>query len=505
MLLGDGTLDGRYRIHRKLGSGGMGIVYEAEHIALGKRVAVKVLRSELSHDPGISRRFELEARAASRIGHEGIVDVTDFGRTPGGALYFVMELLAGPSLAETLAREGRLSPRRALEVLLPLAEALEAAHEHGIIHRDLKPQNVMQVPRRDGTFAVKLLDFGVSKVSREGAERLTELGMILGTAEYMSPEQAGGEGVDARTDIYAFGVLAYELCTGVKPFTGRETMAVLLKHLTEVPPSPRLHAPEIPPRLEALILRALKKAPGERPQTMGEVLAELRALAQEWTDGTEATAPPVRESLPPSTPAPVLLEDTFISESKRVPEPSPAPVQALAPPRAVTPVPTVPDVAGEDTEEPSPEVLAVLQSRRRPFFVAGAVLGLLVILAGGLTWLRASPREGATPPSPVALPPESKPTAPKPLRASTTVRSVPSGATVFRGEQRLGLTPLTVEDDGGELRLSLDGYRPERVVLTPGKPEVEIALSKKPPSPLPSKTLSPPRYDKVEDLKASPY
>jgi len=542
-VLGDGTLEGRYRVHRRLGAGGMGVVYLAEHIALQKRVAVKVLKGELSRDPALARRFELEARAASRIGHEGITDVTDFGRTAEGALYFVMEYLDGEALSAVLRRHGRFSPRRALDILVPIAEALEAAHAHGIVHRDIKPQNVMLVRRRDGREAVKLLDFGVSKVSTDRAERLTEQGTLLGTAEYMSPEQGTGEAVDARTDIYAFGVLAYELVTGTLPFSGRETMAVLFKHVTEMPEAPGLRAPGIPSALEALILRALAKKPEDRPQTMGEVLAELRPLRESLPpEPLEALAPAPAVAIP-AAPAAALAEVPSGTEPLSMIDTQISPVRAsrgegLRPGTGATSrPPPVPASSALHTEAP-----AVARPARRYVPLAlGAVAGLVAV-AGVAFWMRAAmPASTRTePPTPTASraepagtasiraePPTSTasraesagtaslrtepaaPAAPSNVPAApasaaaprVTVRSVPPGASVYRGAQLLGVTPLVLDATNGELRVTLDGYRPARVRLPAGQERVDVTLSRQPARPAHSGNP----YDKVEDLKSSPY
>src|SRR5574337_543530 len=255
LILGD-----RYRLLSRIGEGGMGTVYLAEHVALGKRVAVKVLRPEYSRDEELSRRFEQEARAASQIGHQNIVDVVDFGRTPGGSLYFVMEALEGESLARLIHREGALPLQRALRVLAQICQALGAAHARGVVHRDLKPENVLLVPRDDGGDLVKVLDFGISKTHGvpEGG-RITRAGSIIGTPEYMAPEQAMAGPVDHRCDVYAFGVLAYEMLTGTLPFQGETQLATLLKHQGEPPQPPSLRRPDLPPEVDALVLRALVK------------------------------------------------------------------------------------------------------------------------------------------------------------------------------------------------------------------------------------------------------
>ena len=275
------TLGDRYRILGRIGEGGMGTVYLCEHVALGKRMAVKVLRPEFSGDEELLRRFQHEARAASQIGQENIIDVFDFGHTPEGAAYFVMEALDGESLARVLQREPVLPLARALPILMQICRALGAAHQRGIVHRDLKPENVFVTRREDGSEFVKVLDFGISKSARSSdGKRVTRAGSIIGTPEYMSPEQASATGVDHRSDVYALGVLAYEMLTGRLPFQGETPLATLLKHQGEAPISPRRWRPELPVEVETLVMKALVKKPEGRQQSMAEVATDVtRAMA----------------------------------------------------------------------------------------------------------------------------------------------------------------------------------------------------------------------------------
>jgi serine/threonine-protein kinase len=291
------VVDERYRLLARIGQGGMGTVYRAEHVLLRKRVAVKVLRRELSLDDDLVRRFQQEAIAASQIGQENIVDVTDFGRTPDGALYFVMEELEGQSLAALLRTAGPLPVARAALVLAQVCRALAAAHGRGIVHRDLKPDNVIITRRDDGSDFVKVVDFGISK-NGAGPERgrITRAGTIIGTPEYMAPEQGAAATVDHRADVYAFGVLAYELVTGSLPFHGESAIATLLEHQVKPPEPPSRRRPGLLPELEALILRALEKRPAARQQSMAEVAADLTRVL------SALGLPPVYERAP--TPPP---------------------------------------------------------------------------------------------------------------------------------------------------------------------------------------------------------
>ncbi|HET9596922.1 MAG TPA: serine/threonine-protein kinase [Anaeromyxobacteraceae bacterium] len=322
----------RYRIMCRIGSGGMGTVYRAEHVLLRKRVAVKVLRPELSSDDELVRRFQQEAIAASAIGQENIVDVTDFGRTAQGALYFVMEELPGVSLGALLRARGSLPVERAAPILAQVCRALGAAHARGIVHRDLKPDNVLVMRRDDGTDFVKVVDFGISKTGsgREPA-RLTRAGTIIGTPEYMAPEQGAAATVDHRADVYAFGVLAYELVTGTLPFQGETAIATLLEHQTKPPEPPGRRRPGLDPELERLILRALAKRPEERPQSMAEVASALtRVLValglppvyERAPDPPPARAPYAgftQRFAPPATPMPPGRGDTVALEAAAQP------------------------------------------------------------------------------------------------------------------------------------------------------------------------------------------
>jgi serine/threonine protein kinase len=269
-LLGT-VLDGRYRVRSLVGEGGMGRVYEAEHIEIGKRVAVKVLHPVYSRTPEVVERFRREARSASKIGHPGIVDVTDSGTTQDGSVYFVMEFLEGVELAKVISTEGALDISRSLTIAAQICRAVAAAHAQNIIHRDLKPENIFLVTRDGTADFVKVLDFGIAKTAEieEARERkLTHPGMAMGTPEYMAPEQAAGKPYDHRIDLYATGAILYEMLCGVAPYEGENFMEVLAKKATQEPVAPRQHRPELPEEVEALVMHALAHDPDQRPPSM---------------------------------------------------------------------------------------------------------------------------------------------------------------------------------------------------------------------------------------------
>jgi len=271
---------GSFRVQKLLGRGGMGTVYLAEHPIIGSKVAIKFLHESMCASPELVGRFYDEARAVNLIGHENIVGVYDLALLPPSRYYIVMEYLDGTPLS-ALLREGLVAPRTAIEILLQLADALRAAHDRGVVHRDLKPENVFLLHRHGRDRFVKLVDFGIAKlVDRQSAAR-TVAGMIVGTPEYMAPEQCENGPVDRRTDVYALGVMAYEVATGRLPFTGAAITQILLAQLRDAPVPPRQVERSIPPALERVILTALAKKPEDRYQDMAAFAADLELARRE--------------------------------------------------------------------------------------------------------------------------------------------------------------------------------------------------------------------------------
>ncbi len=274
------TVAQRYKIERMLGRGGMGAVYLAEHTELHKQVALKVLHRYMSTNEEVVARFEREAVAAGRLAHPSIVAATDFGRLEDGSFYLALEYVDGVSLADQLKDTGPFEERRAVSIAYQICDALCTAHAAGIVHRDLKPDNVLLVNVEDGNELVKVVDFGIAKVSLEEDEQegLTRAGLVFGTPEYMSPEQAMGHTVDARSDLYGIGMLLYEMLSGRSPFRAQEVTEMLAKQITEQPPALPEH---IAPRLRDLVMWLLRKDPEERPDDAASLSEALAGLASE--------------------------------------------------------------------------------------------------------------------------------------------------------------------------------------------------------------------------------
>ncbi len=276
----------RYLIHHRVGEGGMGVVYRAEHIGLKKDVAVKILLPELGAIEGVVKRFEREARSMSRLDHPGVVRVTDFGSTKDHLLFLVMDFIDGEPLGDLIARTGRLEPGRAVHLVRQVLLALDHAHSLGVVHRDLKPDNIMVMNPDSASENTKILDFGIAKIledSSEDKKPLTVAGTVFGTPEYLSPEQAAGDPADIRADLYTVGVILYELVTGERPFKAKNRMELIKKHISADPKpiTNVLPISEIPEDLDTVILKAMAKDPDDRYQTAMELYNDLSALPME--------------------------------------------------------------------------------------------------------------------------------------------------------------------------------------------------------------------------------
>jgi serine/threonine-protein kinase len=380
--LARGTTLNEYTIENKIGEGGMGSVFSAVHPLIGKRAAVKVLKKELCEDPITLERFIDEARVVNQIGHPNIVDVFAFGTLPDGRSYFIMEWLKGETLRERIERSGRLNYIEAAGVLKALARALEAAHEKDIIHRDLKPDNVFLIEDRGDVPRVKLLDFGIAKLVRQDQSvSRTATGAMIGTPQYVAPEQAKGHAIDARVDIYSLGCVAFELVTGRPPFVADNAMEMVAKHLMEPPPHPSQFGDGIPKELDELIVSMLSKDREERP-TLTEITGTLDTLQKTPAPRRVGTELGKRDSaISLSVTRPVDVVDLVAQEHRRrkrrsvlaaiglvlggvatgaiafmVVSSLRTPSEQSAP--AATPPPTEPAVTPTPTPTPTPEPVA---------------------------------------------------------------------------------------------------------------------------------------------------
>ena len=474
---------GRYTILKKLGQGGMGTVYLASHKALEKQVALKVLHGEYARKPDLVERFMQEAKAASKIRHEHVIDISDFGSTPDGLVFFAMELLKGHELHEDIQRartEGGVIPwERAKKIFLQVCAALSAAHKLGIVHRDLKPENIYLVDFLGDRDFVKLLDFGIAKLTElnDGDRKLTRTGMLFGTPEYMSPEQARGEKIDHRVDIYSMGCILYQLVTGRVPFQGDNFMGVLTQHLTEQPPpiDPEIFDQGGSPRaLSDVIDKALKKDRKERYQTIDEFANAVRTASG---DSVRVVTNEVLATRPIS------------AQMNRIPTPANLATQPTAAPGAAVAVGTAPpnDTITQPLSKHS--TLAPMIKSKLPIligasavFAAGVITTILLISSKSTPPAKPSP-QATTLPLPAPPPPkiEPAPPPPPPVPEQVVIRldSKPKGAKItdLATQITLGKTPLTFRLKGSnnarQFGLSLRGYGDAVIELTPNRERIE--------------------------------
>ncbi len=267
----------RYHVLRKLGEGGMGQVYLAEHVKMGRKSAVKVMNPGMVHDADAISRFNREAANASRISHPNVAAVYDFGETGEGLIYLAMEFVEGPPLTQLIAQQGSLPPLRAAEIARQVADALAVAHDMGIVHRDLKPDNIMVARNRDGTDLVKVVDFGIAKAANNDAQKVTRTGLVVGTPEYMSPEQLAGDKLDGRSDIYSLGLVTFTMLTGTLPFPSESAQETMIMRLTDQPKRLSEMKPETSwtPEVQAVMDRALARDASQRYQSAGDFGRDL--------------------------------------------------------------------------------------------------------------------------------------------------------------------------------------------------------------------------------------
>jgi len=272
------VIAGNYHIEKKLGEGGMGTVYLGQHVKMGRKSAIKVMTQSMAHDPDAIARFNREATNAARINHPNVCAIYDFGETPDGLIYLAMEFIEGESLSDLMEREGVLPPQRAAGIFQQAADALQAAHDLGIVHRDLKPDNIMITRGKGGADVVKVVDFGIAKaVGGEEGQKVTKTGLVVGTPEYMSPEQLAGDQLDGRSDIYSLALVLYRMLTGTLPFQADSAQEVMIKRLTDEPMPLNAAAPGMafPDQLQVVMDRALQRMPSERYGSAAELAREV--------------------------------------------------------------------------------------------------------------------------------------------------------------------------------------------------------------------------------------
>ena len=327
-VIAPGTMIGDYRVEETLAEGGMGLIYGGVHPVISKRVAIKVISKQFAENPKAVSRFIMEARSVNQIGHHNIVDIFSIGEVEDGRTYLIMELLEGLSLHDLLMQAKSLPPGKLLPIYEQLCDTLEVIHRKGFVHRDLKPPNIFVLERPPHPF-VKILDFGLAKLWSQRTSKVTEVGMVLGTPEYMSPEQCRGKELDFRTDIYSLGVMLYELTTGQQPFTDPSPFEVLTCHLTQAPRRPS-ELVSMSSSLEWVILKAMAKDPSQRFSSAEEMLEHLRlAIPQRLTWQSHLDfhdVPPLPDDpLRPTFTGPLVLPpeelDIFVPEDEDYPMP----------------------------------------------------------------------------------------------------------------------------------------------------------------------------------------
>jgi serine/threonine-protein kinase len=450
---------GSYVVEKKLGEGGMGAVYRAVQPEIGKQVAIKFLASHLASNPDVVKRFFDEARAVNLIQHDNIVDIFDFGQIDGFS-FFVMELMKGGSLESLLEQMGKLSVGRAVDIAIQIADAIGAAHARNIIHRDLKPDNAFLVTRSGRQDFVKLLDFGIAKLTdttgSSGVGR-TMAGMVLGTPGYMSPEQGTGGTVDFRTDIYALGAILFRMLSGRLPFEGRTFPEILQKQLIEPPPNLKVLRPELSPTLVALVHQMIARDANERPPSMGDVVARLHAeMPHDF--GRPVTGP--------------FMVARAATGSQPILAASPTTLSGATGERSV-----VGDTFGEVPQRKSPALL-----------IGGGVALVAAVVGVVLFGMKKPPAPAPAPvaaapapaPAPTTVAPTPTPPVPTPAahEFQVFVDTDPQGAEIWNGNLLLGKSPVrvTIKGDSGSLRLHLAGFKDERLDVTPDTEHAVVGM-----------------------------
>ncbi|HYJ11377.1 MAG TPA: serine/threonine-protein kinase [Polyangiaceae bacterium] len=443
------TIDGRYKVEALLGEGGMGVVYRCVHTIIGKKVAMKVLRADLARDAEVTERFLNEAKAASTIGNAHIIDISDFGQFQDGSTYFVMEFLVGVPLTKAVEGGQAVPVPRIIHIARQLAEGLSAAHAANIVHRDLKPDNIYLIARGGEKDFVKILDFGIAKVSSAAGEgaKLTRAGAVFGTPHYMSPEQAAGQPVDHRGDVYSFGVILYEMASGRVPFDADNFMGILTQHMYKAPVPIRALVPqpqEVPPGLEAIVLKCLSKRPDHRYQSMEELIGDLDKLKA--------------GNVPDAVPEMMSRSGGFN-----------VPADYFAKPQMPAPVPASPSSQHRKSNWPLVAGLAG---------VAAAVAIVGAIFAQSSQGRAQGERAAATQPTPAPVAPAPPPES-LTLSKQVAIAVTPPEAHVFHGEKDLGTSPVVLEVEEGKtanLTVRAEGYKDLEMLVDGSKPRESVKL-----------------------------
>ncbi len=462
---------GEYVVEKKIGEGGFGTVFKADHPLIGKQVAIKVLSRQYSAQAEMVSRFVSEARAVNQIRHRNIIDIFSFGQLDDGRAYYIMEFLDGLPLDEFLDQRGRLTMGEAIPILRAVARALDAAHAKGIAHRDLKPENIFLGRDDDGSLFPKLLDFGIAKLLHgdNPTKHKTRTGAPIGTPYYMSPEQCRGREVDHRTDIYAFGVMTYRMLTGVLPFDGEDYMEILMAQIQKQAAPPSTYVSDLPPSVDEGIAWMLRKDPAERPPNL---VTAVRALE----DAAAQAGIPV-----PAGPEP---SGVYAASTGSV-------VSQLTPSR-VTPLPrdsslgTAPTMASDElTAEGAP----IDERPNKVLLIGGSLLGAVAVGTVVFLLLHKSKVETSAgntqptpavvapqppappPPQPAVVPPDAAPAEPPaPELVTIHLDGAPDGAEVFVAGKLVGLAPEIQLERGDQpllLTLRADGYRPATKKVRP--------------------------------------
>jgi serine/threonine-protein kinase len=491
---------GNYTVLQKIGEGAMGSVFMAHHPRIGKKVALKAIHPELSTNEEMLTRFFNEARAVTQIGHENIVEVQDFGQTPTGDNFIVMELLEGRGLGDAIKHDGAFDVPRAIHIAIQLADGLAAAHARGIIHRDLKPDNIMLIRRDADPDFVKILDFGLAKLTgpSAGMGNQTRTGSLLGTAHYMAPEQAESKkGVDHRIDVYALGCILFQMLTGRVPFPGEGFGDVLIKHIREPPPLPSRLNPSVSKGVEKIVLHALAKKPEFRFASMEEFRKALddpdkfveqlesseAAMHHTPSQGMAATTMPLpAQPVAPTLALPASAPGRIASDARTVQSETPPEVAAAIAARHAqqragsTTAPRLESAPAPAAPPRRASSLAVI------FASAVAALGL----AGGSYWLFLRPSE-----------------------VTVHIEATPDGVEVMQGERSFGEAPVTLRLPRGHEQVMLsfrrEGYLPSQRPIRPTENlEMKVRLLAEPPrEPPPPPSPPPPPAPAPEPPKAA--